>query len=227
MHALLIACLFLFALYPKDAVCEEGLQPETMLIESLQSPRTGDRVNAYSRLRRYRIGRVKALLEVVRSASDEDSTGENRWRRWQSPKYMAIVLLGELRAQEAAGLLARNITWRVHPRYGGTQTRSVSGQFPAADSLAKIGGPAVEEVLRILHTTANPLERHLCVWTLTQIEGGARADGREVARFRVQNAIERCRFPDMKANLQAALEYFDKPDLEFAPPEESDEMESK
>ncbi|MDP2897371.1 MAG: hypothetical protein Q8Q12_12585 [bacterium] len=170
---------------------------------------------------------MKALLEVVRSASDEDSTAENQWRRWQSPKYMAIVLLGELRAEEAVGLLARNITWRVQPRYGGTKTRSIPGQFPAADSLARIGGPAVEEVLRILHTSGNPLERHICVWTLIQIEGGARAEGREVARFRVQKAIETCRLSDMKANLEEALKYFEKEDLGLAPPEESDKTEGK
>lgn len=221
MHALVTTCLFLLALYPTGGVCEEPLQPETELLEWVRSPRISDRANADSGLRRHRIHRVKALLDVVRSASDENSTAEDPWRRWQSPKYVAILLLGELRAAEAAKTLARNITWRVRPWYGGTRTRVIAGQFPAAESLAKIGSPALEEVLAILHTTENPLERHLCVWTLIQIEGGARADGRNVAKFRVEKAIQNSRLLHVKANLEAALEYFDKPDLDFPPPEES------
>jgi hypothetical protein len=44
---------------------------------------------------------------------------------------------------------------------------------------------------------------------------------RDVARFRVEKAIDRCKLSRTKANLEAALEYFDKENLDFPPPEES------
>jgi len=221
------ACLLFLAACSAASIGESPVQPERKPLESLRSPKISERANAYSELWRQRVELVRALMDVLRSASDKDSTSDDRGRRWQSPKYLAIVLLGEVRAEEAVNLLARNLTWRVAPRYGGSKAFLLQGQFPAAQSLARIGGPAVEEVLRILHTTGNPLERHICVWTLIQIEGGARAEGREVARFRVQKAIETCRLSDMKANLEEALKYFEKEDLGLAPPEESDKTEGK
>jgi len=180
-----------------------------------------DRAKAHSELWRQRIELVRALTDILRSASDKDSTSEDTGRRSHSPKYLAIVLLGDVRAEEAVNLLARNITWRVTLRYGGTKPRLVQGQFPAAESLARIGGTAVPAVLEILHRTTNPLKRHVCVWTLIAI------DGRDVARFRIEKAIERCRFSGMKANLEAALEYFDNEDLDFPPPEQSENTQDK
>jgi hypothetical protein len=148
-------------------------EPQAEALESLRSANISDRAKVYSDLWRQRTDLVRALMHVLRSASDNDSTSDDRGRRWQSPKYLAIVLLGDLRAQEAVNALARDLTWRVVPRYGGSKPFLLYGQFPAAEGLAKIGGPAVQELLRILHTTQNSLERQLCVWTLIQIEGGA------------------------------------------------------
>jgi hypothetical protein len=63
------------------------------------------------------------------------------------------------------------------------------------------------------------LERRVCIWTLINIEG--RVHGRDVARFRVENAIKDCGpYTAWRANLRAALDYFDKKDLDFPPPEE-------
>lgn len=221
MRACLRPCFIVFAAYLAAGTAEETVQPKADPVMSLQSPKMSDRANAYSELRRQRIELVRALMHVVGSASDKYSTSEDLSQRCRSPKYLAILVLGELRAGEAARLLARNITWRVRPRYGGTNARLVPGQFPAAESLARIGGPAVSAVLGILHRTASPVKRHLCVWTLIAI------DGRDVARFRVQNAIEQSRLSGVKALLEEALEYYEKEDIYRPPPEESEDAEGE
>ena len=221
------ACLLFLAACSATPIGEGPPESQAEALESLRSANISDRAKAYSHLWRQRTDLVRALMHALRSASDSDSTSDDRGRRWQSPKYLAIALLGDVRAQEAVNALARDLKWRVAPRYGGSKPFLLYGQFPAAEGLAKIGGPALQEVLGILHRTQNPLERQLCVWTLIQIEGGALADGQDVARFRVEKAIERCRSSEMKANLEAALEYFDKPDLDFSPPDESDKTRGK
>jgi hypothetical protein len=160
---------------------------------------------------------------MVLSETEGQETGPLGTRPWLSSKHLAVAVLGELRAEEGIPVLIGNLTYRVKPVFGGLmETRSVGAQFPAALSLARIGGPAVSAILGRLRSTEDPLERHLCVWALMAM------DGRDVARFRVEKAIKGCGpYTGWRANLEAALEYFDKADLDFAPPEESDEMESK
>ena len=143
-------------------------------------------------------------------------------RNWNSPKHLAIVLLGQLRAEEAVRILGENLTYRVKPLVGGYETQGIAEQFPAARSLAQIGNPAVPAVMEKLRRTAESLQRHLYVWILTQVEG------RDVARFRVKKAIKDCGpYTTWKANLEAAIEYFDNEDLDLAPPEEAESTEHK
>jgi hypothetical protein len=153
---------------------------------------------------------------VVIAGSEKQDEGDRATaiRNWNSPKHLATSLLGELRADEAIGVLTKNLTYRVIPLVGGYETRLLAAQFPAAWSLVKIGSPTVPAVLQLLEETHEPSQRHLCTWILVQI------DGHDVARFRVEKAIENCRLSRTKANLEAALEYFDKEDLDFPPPEE-------
>ncbi len=199
---------------------EDSGQGVKELIEALRSPTMEERAKAMSEIRRQRIDLIRALIDIVATASDEESTSKDEWRRWQSPKYVAISLLGELRAEEAVNVLAWNITWRVRLTYGGYETGSISRQFPAAYSLARIGSPAVPKILSKLRMTKDPLERHLCVWALVAMEQWM--EGRAVARFRLLKAIEGDILSGMKPNLEAALPYLDKKDLELAPEQDAE-----
>lgn len=192
----------------------EPLQSREGLAAALGSPDAGTRVRARTTILRERISLVQGLIDTVRCGTDANAlTGMEIL--YGGSKHLAILLLGDLRAPEAIPVLAVSIMCRVRPLYGSYgATSTIVAQYPAADSLAKIGTPAVPTILARLGRCTDPLERQICVWILTQIEGS------DLAKFLVSKAIRECDVSFVKANLQAALEYFDKEDLDFAPPEE-------
>ncbi len=188
---------------------------------SLQSANIGQRVKARSRILNERRSLIRSLVVIAGSDDRESYEGTTRIQNWNTPKHLAILLLGELRAEKGIRILTQNLTYRVTPLVGGVETGALASQFPAARSLAQIGNPAVPAILRILRTTKTPLERQICAWILVEI------DGRHVAKFRVANAIKQCSLSIPKANLEAATKYFDKEDLDFPPPEQSENTEDK
>lgn len=212
MRACRSACLFVFAACVAAGGGEEAPQPERDPIELLQSADPAQRFAARSRIVQERRVLVQSLIKIARSGADETPSKRAELLRLTSPKCLAIKLLGEMRAEEAISSLVQNLTYRVDPRLGGSSGRlEVGAWYPAAASLAKIGNPAMPNLLEFLGKSTDPVERHLCVWILIRI------DGRDVARFRVEKAIESSRLSQMKANLEAALEYFDKEHLDRAP----------
>jgi len=223
MRRLLTASLVFLVASVTPKTPNETSRPEKTPLDCLRSTDIHDRARGKNQIRKERRSLVRALVQMVLSESGGQENGPMETRPWLSSKHVAITLLGELRAEESIWVLMGNLTYRVKPLFGGmVETVSVSGQFPAAKSLAKIGSPAVPAILNRLRRTEEPLERHLCVWILMAI------DGRDVARFRVEKAIEECRsYLPLKAKLEAALEYFEKENLGLAPPEESENTEGK
>ena len=188
-------------------------------IGSLQSADPTQRVSARTRILKERRSLVRSLMIIAQTQTRVTPSEQAELLRLTSPKYLAIRLLGELRAEEAIRTLLRNLTYYVDMSIAGSLGgRGLGARYPAAGSLAKIGNPAVPKLLGFLSGSTDRLEPHLCVWTLIRIEG------RDVARLRVEKATKDCRpYGNAKANLEAALEYFEKEDLEFAPREESGE----
>ncbi len=215
MRGCMSPCLLVLAAYLAAGTGQEAVQPAQDPIESLQSADPVQRFSARSRIVQERRSLVHSLVKIARGGADETPSKRAQLLRLTSPKCLAIELLGELRAEEAVPSLAQDLTYRVDTSIAGTfGGRGLGARYPAAGSLAKIGNPAVPKLLGFLGKSTDRIERHVCVWTLIAI------DGRDVARFRVVKAIERCRLSRTKANLEAALEYFDKEDLDFPPPEE-------
>ena len=222
MRVCLTTWAIVFAASLTAATAEEAVRREPDLIGLLQSAQAEQRFAARSTMIQERRSLVRSLIIVARG----DTRGTPRERgeplELTSPKCLAIKLLGELRALEAVRSLVQNLAYRVDPRVAGPLGgRGLGAWYPAAASLAEIGNPAVPEVLTFLGRSTDPIERHLCVWILVRI------DGRDVARFRVEKAIESCRLSDIKANLQSALEHFDKEHLDRAPGEETEETEGE
>jgi hypothetical protein len=124
---------------------------------------------------------------------------------WHEPKHLAILLLGDLRASAAVPTLLENLTY-MNPRdlHHGMLDRI--GQYPAVESLSKIGMPAVDPTLEKL-STVDPKSRsaELCCWIVREILGV------KLARARVQIAIEETRDATAKENLKAALPFFRTP----------------
>ena len=204
MRGCLTACLIVLAASLAAGTAEDALQPEPDPTKLLQSADPAQRFAAKSRIVQERRSLVRSLVKIVWSDAADAPSKRAEILRLSSPKCLAIRLLGELRAEEAISTLVRDLTYYVDTSIAGTLGgRGLGARYPAAGSLAKIGSPAVPRIVGVLRSTTNPLERHICVWTLIAI------DGRDVARFRIKKAIERCRLSGMKANLEAALQHLD------------------
>ena len=224
MRRLVSMCVVVLVASLAPTAPAQRRQGERAALDRLRSADVAERTRGKSEIVVARESLVQALAQLVLSESGAQENGPVGTRPWLSSKHLAIILLGELRAEEGIQALMANLTYRVKPLFGGLmETRSVGAQFPAALSLAQIGGRAGSTILGRLRSTEDPLQRHLCVWALMAMEGA------DVARFRVEKAIKDCGpYTAWKANLEAALEYFDKPDLDFAPPaEESQKAEGK
>jgi hypothetical protein len=121
-------------------------------------------------------------------------------------KYLAIMLLGELRATEAIPTLLDNLDFK-NPRITSKTSRGslyLGDVYPAAEALRKIGAPAVDPLIdRLGAYTDHSGGRRRCCFVLKHVLGN------DMARARLQLAIERAPKDDVKRNLSAALVYFD------------------
>jgi hypothetical protein len=94
-------------------------------------------------------------------------------------KYLAIVILGEMRAVEAIPALLDAADFH-HPRFFSGSYRSRGGIYPALEGLRKIGLPAVPALLaHIARQSDDGVVMQNCCWALYWILGG---DG-------IQNAL--------------------------------------
>lgn len=118
---------------------------------------------------------VKAWSQAARAAGKEDD--------WRTPMTVAMRLLGDFRAPEAVPLLFEHLTYDK-PWTKVTDSWTIGDRYPAAGALAKIGMPAVRPAIDRIKTAQDELERRVCVWILTQVEGVA------VARLRLEHELQ-------------------------------------
>ena len=172
------------------------------VLEALKSPDSNVRLEARFRIRRERRTIIKGLMQIAGSQdAGEDEQAEER--RYHSSKHLAIVLLGELRTEEAVRVLWKNLTYRVKVLFGGIgETHGIGSRYPAAGSLAKIGKPASEYVASRLVVTEDALRQEIAAWILKEVEG------RDLAGQIIETWLKAR--PGEQANLKAVLEYLDE-----------------
>lgn len=153
--------------------------------------------------------RTRVINDLIRVAATkeisppEGAGGFPKDGVWHGAKHLAILLLGDLRASEAVPVLMRNLGYRNPEKTDLPRLRlKYSGfAYPAANSLSKIGVPAVPPLLEELKTLeeAEP-KRAICIWTLKSILG------KELAKSYLGMAIKEAEDDKSRGNLKAALE---------------------
>lgn len=89
---------------------------------------------------------------------------------YHDSKHLSIILLGELKVEEAIPLLIENLTYK-NPDPFLTVTRAMLDQlYPAVGALASIGRPANPKVKELLDTTNDPLIKKLCQRIIFMVE---------------------------------------------------------
>lgn len=119
-------------------------------------------------------------------------------------KVNIIYILGSYRAIKAAGILVDLIDLRaekVDPKVGGIGRW---GPYPAQEALTRIGRKAEYAIFPKLAVEKNELRRKLMCFTILEI------DGKEKGRSLIEKEIAKESDNERKANLQAALKYFEK-----------------
>ena len=178
------------------------------IIKQITSPDWKIRHDAYNAALEDRWATIKNLLAVV----DSPVENEERFYFWDTPRNIAIALLGDMQAADAVDRL---LEWIV-PHNGQDPGEIIISNHQvnepyAVTALVKIGKPASLESLKRL-----ALEDNDKVVTLGLSKRGIllriirKVEGDDVARFMLQNAIEKEQDKDKKANLTAALELLDK-----------------
>ena len=120
------------------------------------------------------------------------------------PKYVAMGLLGDLRAEAAVGPLMGELPRSLAATFGGFHERSYGPTHPAAEALAKIGKPASKEALLLLHETSNLDETRALVWILDQVEGP------DLTKYLISQQQARYTLPPDSGNLARALGLVDE-----------------
>ena len=192
-------------LQAKDASASKS---ETSAVEKCISGLTAenlkDREKVAEAIRNERAKLAKQLIELAAEKVEPLPSSDLRFVEypWHDSKYLAILLLGELRTVEALPVLLENLEYKNPRRLEGSYL-DTGGWYPAAEALSKIGMPAVEPTIKKLGGYAQKNKgSELCCWVLKKILGV------KLARARLQIAIEETRDPTVKKNLTAALPYF-------------------
>ena len=137
-------------------------------------------------LKQQRIRLVKGLMAIV---ADEKAERGIRFR--------AVVILGEIRASEAAGTLVAHIDRILPDRI---LEKTIETLFPCVPALIKIGKPGAREALKELRKPMKKIRRLALVTVLHRVEG------RKTAIFLLRDAISSTNNVREIKNLQAALE---------------------
>jgi len=176
-----------------------------LVVDALKSSNRQDRKEADRAIREQQ----KQLIdELVRMAAEQvkptpsRSTQDSEYVRHHA-KYLAIKLLGDLRAVQGVPVLLANLEY-INPDIVVVGSLVEEGQrYIAAEALSKIGMPAVKPIIdKFSGQDEDELSRRLCCWTLKRILGD------ELSQLRLRIAIEETRDATAKANLKAALPYF-------------------
>jgi hypothetical protein len=165
-------------------------------VSALSWPKLELREEAAAAIRNEREQLIRELIAVARQASGPSE--------WHDGKYLAILLLGDYRATEAAPLLVENILYRNPRSLDEDERTTASGVcYPAADALAKIGMPAIDPVIAKLGSVAEEnQQRRNCCWIIREVLG------ERLGRAKLQIAIEEAKDAAVKQNLAACLPDF-------------------
>lgn len=160
-----------------------------------------DRANTIAQL--VALAKVPAGSETTTECMVDGKVAQLKWA-YHEPKQLATRLLGDMRAEEAVGVLAENLEY-FSPNQ---TTRSGDemgpfegpGWFPAVESLIKIGIPSVGPVVDKLGGYGQDcLGRRLCMVVLKGVLGP------RLAKMRLEMAVEDATSEAARANLKAAL----------------------
>lgn len=154
-------------------------------------------------------GQQKALVAELVALASEDVERlhpevPNSAYPWRDSKHLSILLLGELRAVEAVPVLIEDIGYKNPRSIVATEPLDKDGWYPAVEALSKIGMPAIEPIIKKLGGYDEEcLGRELCCWVIKKVLGP------RLGRVRLEIAIEESKKPEVKKNLQAAVnKYF-------------------
>jgi hypothetical protein len=133
-----------------------------------------------------------SLIAVAKTASCDSSVGLD------SPA-LAIWMLGWLRAERAIPVLLSKLNCTsISGGFEKPDSPALLG-FPAAMALARIGTPAVRDVLARIVDAENDHQVMLCVGILTE------AEGREVTEYRLSKLADEEIGGSGRSNVEAAL----------------------
>jgi hypothetical protein len=190
-------CLMLFAVGAADNVPSFYVRGVIAGIEtpgSLGAPQT-----AYG-LRKDRQDLIHALIKLAQREPTEQLVGPDL-----DPKYNAVTLLGDLRAEEAVQPLLGQLDYRVVIDIGTySETGGYGPAHPAALALAKIGKPASTEALSMLVDTSDPEKAGALVWVIAHVEGA------ELAKYLIAQRKAYCSGGPQSGNLTRALGLVDE-----------------
>lgn len=149
----------------------------------------------------HREARFALIGEAVKERQDTEKSLISYLSSPESPfeiKVLSAYLIGEYRMSAAAKHLADNITleWDGSIKV----KREVPwGRYPVVDALAKVGKPALPEVLRLIQENSDMRVRELAAQVVRDIEGP------DLGRIVIEKAIAKQTNPERKQRLEAAL----------------------
>jgi HEAT repeat protein len=184
---------------------DELLEDSKLLIDTLKSSNERDREKANKVIREQHEQLIDELIEIVSEKLEPNPSRtiqDNDYIRHHT-KYMAIIVLGDLRSIKAVPMLLENLEYK-NPNILVVTSYLEEGQlYIAAEALSKIGMPAVGPTLdKLCKYEKDERGRRICCWILKKILGD------RLAQLRLQIAIEETRDEAVKKNLIAALPYF-------------------
>jgi hypothetical protein len=130
--------------------------------------------------------------------SATERTGRNFWPN--SPKEIAIELLGELRVVKAAPALVEDINY--HPMGESGAPKLPIDYFPCVQALIKIGLPATKAIFEKCENKIEDKNLILYAWVISYV------DGDEVGKYRIELELKKTKDPTKKRNLEQLLKVY-------------------
>lgn len=163
-----------------------------------------EREKAYREIVKNRKELISKLIEFasqkVERIDPNDPTSE--YPLYDS-KHLSILLLGEMRADEAVPVLLENLEYENPDQENSFQMIQREAFYPAVNSLIKIGMSAVEPVIKkMVKYDKDCISRQNCVFILRYILGIP------LARERLKIYIEETNDPIAKKNIESVLPLF-------------------
>jgi hypothetical protein len=184
-----------------------GIASLTLAQKPAQNPGIGGKESLPRLASLSSIERMQVLERASTDRSDLQAALITQLRDHSNPKEVTIsvaFLLGLHRMEQAVQDLSTHITLTNYP-LAEDDRRPLIGEYPVVDALIRIGSPAIPEMIKNIETSD---DRKVCELSAKVIRY---VDGREIASFRLQKAMERQSDPGKKARLKAAMDCMKPP----------------